>query len=128
MLTGELPIGRFAPPSKKVQIDVRLDEVVLRALEKEPELRYQQASEIKTAVETIASSPPTVAEPPQGSWRSLRYRFWPPLVVRRNGERVVNWPALAMRMCEGLFAVRSWPVSAMAGCHVVSSIESRACM
>ena len=28
MLTGELPIGRFEPPSKKVQIDVRLDEVV----------------------------------------------------------------------------------------------------
>src|SRR5208337_4216951 len=48
MLTGELPIGRFAPPSRKVQIDVRLDEVVLRALEKEPEQRYQQASEIKT--------------------------------------------------------------------------------
>jgi serine/threonine protein kinase len=40
MLTGELPIGRFAPPSRKVQIDVRLDEVVLRALEKEPERRY----------------------------------------------------------------------------------------
>ena len=39
MLTGELPIGRFAPPSKKVQIDVRLDEVVLRSLEKEPEQR-----------------------------------------------------------------------------------------
>ena len=48
MLTGELPIGRFAPPSKKVQIDVRLDEVVLRALEKEPERRYQQASEVKS--------------------------------------------------------------------------------
>jgi len=29
MLTGELPIGRFEPPSKKVRIDVRLDEVVL---------------------------------------------------------------------------------------------------
>ena len=57
MLTGELPIGRFAPPSKKVQIDVRLDEVVLRALEKEPERRYQQASEIKTEVETIRQTP-----------------------------------------------------------------------
>ena len=57
MLTGELPIGRFAPPSKKVQIDVRLDEVVLRALEKEPERRYQQASEIKTQVETIVTTP-----------------------------------------------------------------------
>ena len=54
MLTGELPIGRFAPPSKKVQIDVRLDEVVLRALEKEPALRYQQASEIRTQIETIS--------------------------------------------------------------------------
>ena len=60
MLTGELPIGRFAPPSKKVQIDVRLDEVVLRALEKEPERRYQQASEMKTRVETIATTPADV--------------------------------------------------------------------
>ncbi|MCX7427735.1 MAG: protein kinase [Planctomycetia bacterium] len=57
MLTGELPVGRFAPPSKKVRIDVRLDEVVLRALEKEPERRYQQASEIKTRVETIVATP-----------------------------------------------------------------------
>ena len=48
MLTGELPLGRFAPPSRKVQIDVRLDEVVLRSLEKEPERRYQHASEVKT--------------------------------------------------------------------------------
>jgi len=57
MLTGELPIGRFAPPSRKVHIDVRLDEVVLRALEKEPELRYQHASDIKTQVETIIMTP-----------------------------------------------------------------------
>jgi serine/threonine protein kinase len=57
MLTGELPLGKFAPPSKKVQIDVRLDEVVLHTLEKEPNLRYQQASQVKTAVETIVSTP-----------------------------------------------------------------------
>ena len=55
MLTGELPLGKFQPPSKKVQIDVRLDEVVLHTLEKEPERRYQQASEVRTAVETIAA-------------------------------------------------------------------------
>ena len=56
MLTGELPGKKIEPPSKKVCIDVRLDEVVLRALEKKPELRYQQASVLKTQVETIASS------------------------------------------------------------------------
>ena len=35
MLTGELPSKQIVPPSRKVQIDVRLDEVVLRALENE---------------------------------------------------------------------------------------------
>src|SRR6266702_4760206 len=51
ILTGELPIGRFAPPSQKGQVDVRLDEVVLRTLEKDPGRRYQHASDVKTEVE-----------------------------------------------------------------------------
>lgn len=58
MLTGELPGKSLEPPSRKVRIDVRLDEVVLRALEKNPELRYSQASVLKTQVETIAETPP----------------------------------------------------------------------
>ena len=57
MLTGELPIGRFAPPSQKVHIDVRLDDIVLRTLEKEPARRYQHASEVKTAVESCVTEP-----------------------------------------------------------------------
>jgi len=61
MLTGELPLGKFSPPSQKVQMDVRLDEVVLHALEKEPARRYQQASQVKTAVETIAGTPAPLA-------------------------------------------------------------------
>ena len=62
MLTGELPLGKFAPPSsRKVEVDVRLDDVVLRALEKDPERRYQHASQVKTAVDTIAG---TAAPPP----------------------------------------------------------------
>jgi tRNA A-37 threonylcarbamoyl transferase component Bud32 len=58
MLTGELPGKPLEPPSHKVQIDVRLDAVVLRALEKKPELRYQQVGDVKTMVETIATTPP----------------------------------------------------------------------
>ena len=57
MLTGELPLGKFQPPSQRVQVDVRLDEVVMRSLEKEPQRRYQQVSEVKTQVETIAATP-----------------------------------------------------------------------
>ena len=57
MLTGELPLGKFQPPSQRVQVDVRLDEVVMRSLEKEPQRRYQHVSEVKTQVETIATTP-----------------------------------------------------------------------
>jgi hypothetical protein len=53
LLTGELPAGRFDPPSRKVQIDVRLDAIVLRALEHTPELRYQTLGEMRTDVETV---------------------------------------------------------------------------
>ncbi|HWI59797.1 MAG TPA: serine/threonine-protein kinase, partial [Bacillota bacterium] len=63
LLTGELPLGKFAPPSRKVQVDVRLDEVVLHALEKEPQRRYQQANEVKTAVQQIASGTPAAPLP-----------------------------------------------------------------
>jgi hypothetical protein len=56
LLTGELPRGNFPPPSRKVQIDVRLDEIVLRALEKEPEHRYQHASQIRSDVETVTGA------------------------------------------------------------------------
>ena len=58
MLTGELPAKRIEPPSKKVQIDVRLDAVVLRALEKTPELRWQTAGRtLRTPrSETIATT------------------------------------------------------------------------
>src|SRR5262245_39719752 len=34
MLTGDLPVGRFALPSEKAQVDARLDQVVLKTLER----------------------------------------------------------------------------------------------
>jgi hypothetical protein len=59
LLTGELPADKLQPPSRVrgIKIDVRLDEIVLRALEKTPELRYQTAGEFKTQVETVANQP-----------------------------------------------------------------------
>jgi WD40 repeat protein/tRNA A-37 threonylcarbamoyl transferase component Bud32 len=64
MLTGELPADKLQAPSRKVQIDVRLDAIVLRALEKSPELRYQTAGEMRTQVETFTHSAAAKDETP----------------------------------------------------------------
>jgi serine/threonine protein kinase len=56
LLTGELPLGRFPLPSERSRATAALDEVVLRSLEKEPQRRYQQASEVRSAVELVRNS------------------------------------------------------------------------
>ncbi len=80
LLTGELPLGRFAPPSAKADLDARVDDIVMRALAKERELRQQSAGEVKTEVETVAASPriagaalPPAAGPAPRSWSA---RSW----------------------------------------------------
>ncbi|MCC6233976.1 MAG: serine/threonine protein kinase, partial [Verrucomicrobiales bacterium] len=75
MLTGERPSATLLPPSRKVLIDVRLDAVVLRALEEAPERRYQTAGEFRTQVELAtaeaqpSSAPARVVPPPLPSGR-----------------------------------------------------------
>jgi serine/threonine protein kinase len=63
LLTGELPLGRFAAPSSKTPLDSRVDDIVLRALAKERELRQQSANEMRTAVEEVGvpRNPPVPA-------------------------------------------------------------------
>jgi serine/threonine-protein kinase len=86
MLTGELPVGRFKLPSERVQgLDARVDEVVARLLENEPEARYPKAAEVCQALEGLVSStslPPgalraqeelsPVRSPLRWGWRALR--------------------------------------------------------
>jgi predicted Ser/Thr protein kinase len=56
MLTGGVPQGVVRPPSEKVQVDVRLDEVVLKSMQEEPERRYQHVVEVKSSLEEISST------------------------------------------------------------------------
>lgn len=89
LLTGELPLGRFAPPSSKAQIDVRLDEVVLRTLENKPERRYQHASDLRTELESICGPfdklPPSLQRMFGYEYKSKRTLFGLPLVHITSG-------------------------------------------
>jgi len=54
MLTGERPLGfDFPRPSQKAKVDSSLDEVLLKALEKNVARRYQNIREFKQAVEAV---------------------------------------------------------------------------
>jgi hypothetical protein len=81
MLTGEIPGEKLQPPSHKVQIDVRLDEIVLRALAKTPELRYQTAAEFRTQVETVSRVSQSTAQlvsphPKHLTWHRPPWPIW----------------------------------------------------
>ncbi|MGL4595338.1 MAG: serine/threonine-protein kinase [Thermoguttaceae bacterium] len=56
LLTGELPIGRFAPPSEKSTVSSRIDPVVLKSLEKEREKRQRTATELKTEIKAATEA------------------------------------------------------------------------
>ncbi len=75
LLTGELPLGRFALPSQKAAVDIKVDEVVLKTLAKEPALRYQTANEIRSDVQALAARPPRVEPARMGCLGSLFHRL-----------------------------------------------------
>ena len=112
MLTGELPGQAIAPPSSKVHIDVRLDEVVLRALQTKPELRFQQASVLKTEVETIATNALAGSRPAEAQTEKSKPENLPPLVA--SSTRAKSFGKIAIILV------------AILGCWLLLTFVSRA--
>ena len=61
MLTHELPARPFPAAKPEVQVDVRLDHVVLKAMQSEPERRYASATEMRTEVDEVRTGEVAVA-------------------------------------------------------------------
>jgi serine/threonine protein kinase len=81
MLTGELPLGRFAPPSRKAAVNERVDQVVLRALAREPADRYQDAAafrqELEAALAEVHAAPgPRIGPHGKPIWPSVRFEAY----------------------------------------------------
>ena len=64
LLTGEVPQGRYAPLSSRAKVDRRLDDVVDRTLEQDPDRRYQQVSGVGEDLDSIGRGS---SEPLQGA-------------------------------------------------------------
>lgn len=106
MLTGELPLGRFAAPSEKSSVSGGMDEVVFRALAKERERRQQSAGEFKTQIEGVAAMPPQVRRSLAWQFNSFEYKskrtlFGMPLVHVTSG---IDPATGRKRVARGFFA------------------------
>ncbi|MHC4136203.1 MAG: protein kinase domain-containing protein [Planctomycetota bacterium] len=82
MLTGELPIGRFELPScrRPDECDCRVDALIERSLDKDPEQRYQRAIEMADAVSAILERPEVQPAPPpppgpQPIYKPIRFEY-----------------------------------------------------
>jgi|GEM_PF-5223295 len=60
LLTGGLPIGRFAPPSAHSPVHPDIDEIVFRALEKDRLKRQQSADEVSEALKSAGREGPAL--------------------------------------------------------------------
>ncbi len=64
MLAGTPPRGAWAPAAQLRRVDVRVDEVLRRAMHPEPARRWGSVSEMSAALEAIHKSPPRFAGSP----------------------------------------------------------------
>ena len=63
MLCKEPPHGAIEPPSRRVGCDTRLDHIVLKAMSRTPEGRYQSATEMQLDIEAARTPLPVPPHP-----------------------------------------------------------------
>jgi predicted Ser/Thr protein kinase len=125
MLTGEVPAGRFAPPSQRVQVDVRLDAIVLKSLESQPERRYQHAVDVRTDVDDLATDPWSPAEDEAEERRVEETVAWrrPRVLAALAALALVAWLAWWRLFEHGLAALI--PISLVLGALACAAVVRR---
>lgn len=146
LLTGELPLGRFAPPSNKSEIDARIDDIVFRTLEKEREARFQTAEEMSQSVDTLSQAPPPLpakfdsGEPEVARFATLSsvltgisvpiviYCLTAFLSVRQvsssDPEPQTNYVLLTLAILSVIFSIITPPTGFFLGSHALREIRN----
>ncbi|GEP41411.1 serine/threonine-protein kinase [Brevifollis gellanilyticus] len=100
LLTGRLPTEQLQPPSQTAAVDTRLDEIVRRALERNPEQRYQTIQELRTHLATLSTSLVT-----HTVHSREKYQHWFGRLLKIAGWIFAGMTALALVSA----VIRPWP-------------------
>ncbi|MEM7013868.1 MAG: protein kinase, partial [Verrucomicrobiota bacterium] len=139
MLTGALPQGVFSPPSAMINVDSRLDHVVNRAIQADPEKRFQRTQDLKSAIDEISSAQFSSAEKSvaDGRWRLLwlgigmigliaSIGVWQfgPLLMESGEDELVEPGAVISESTSGERSVAEWVVSNELGIVVLEGLDA----
>jgi serine/threonine protein kinase len=120
MLTGKVPRGLWTMPSERFGTDPRFDAIIERALQPEPEARYQSSAELRRDLERIQVEPGdggpdraasgVAADPPRSARPST---FMQSDAPRSTVSTKVRWLTIALIAAAALAAVvltqNLWP-------------------
>ena len=109
LLTGQLPLGRFESPSQRVQVDVRIDEVVLKALERDPERRWQQMRQVGKAVADVGGAAPVTTRAGRFKADWLRWLLLGVGGILLMGEFWRGPTFIIVVLSSALIAMALWP-------------------
>jgi hypothetical protein len=124
MLTGERPVGRFPLPSATPGVDARLDAIVLRALERDPERRFARAEDMAKELEVLAapgsSRPSTGGRNPNVAAEERSTRIGVPVAGNVDGlpprsrARKPGQALMVGGILQAIFTVSVWMIWAAA--------------
>lgn len=104
MLTGKLPRGNFQEPSElDAEIDERLDAIVSKAMEANPDHRYQSAAAVRADLDMVLSQP--LARVTAGESSGKVAAVVPVTTSIRGGKEAKPKPTLPMYLGVGVGAI-----------------------
>lgn len=133
MLTGRLPVGKFDAPSTLAKLSPMVDDVIHKALHRDPAKRYQEARQMQEALApALSGAPQKVWSAPFGRdtqgvplkrweamFREWASEYWPSQRVRGTLERARE--EILVKLVE---AGRKFPWGAMAGFFLIVGMVS----
>jgi len=119
LLTGELPIGRFHKPSAKTpELDRRLDDIVDRALAKDPDDRYAHASAMGESLKALLSMPGAPVTIPEVDLSNRKGRVLSGPSARRDPRHAPTRFEMRLDLLFTLLAAAGI-ILAVAGCYLL---------
>jgi hypothetical protein len=112
MLCGETPQGAFTPPSQRIGCDVRIDQIVLKAMQQAPDRRYQTTAEMEAAVESARFPPPPEPEPVPPHVQVMAHHMAAPHKKSKKSHGAIVAAVLGGAAAAALFLAKPWATDA----------------